>query len=30
VVSDGRIVGIIGRDTILRALQTRLQLGHFA
>lgn len=28
VVSDGQIVGIIGRDTILRALQTRLQLGH--
>lgn len=30
VVSDGQIVGIIGRDTILRALQTRLQLGHLA
>lgn len=28
VVSEGQIVGIIGRDTILRALQTRLQLGH--
>jgi len=30
VVSNGQIVGIIGRDTILRALQTRLQLGHLA
>lgn len=30
VVSQGQIVGIIGRDTILRALQTRLQLGHLA
>ena len=30
VVSDGQIVGIIGRDTIVRALQTRLQLGHLA
>jgi Zn-dependent protease/predicted transcriptional regulator len=30
VVSEGQIVGIIGRDTIVRALQTRLQLGHLA
>jgi Zn-dependent protease/predicted transcriptional regulator len=30
VISDGQIVGVIGRDTILRALQTRLQLGHLA
>jgi Zn-dependent protease/predicted transcriptional regulator len=30
VVSEGHIVGIIGRDTILRALQTRLQIGHLA
>jgi Zn-dependent protease/predicted transcriptional regulator len=30
VISEGQIVGIIGRDTILRALQTRLQLGHLA
>jgi Zn-dependent protease/predicted transcriptional regulator len=30
VVSDGQIVGIIGRDTIVRALQTRLQVGHIA
>jgi Zn-dependent protease/predicted transcriptional regulator len=30
VVSQGQIVGIIGRDTIVRALQTRLQLGHLA
>jgi Zn-dependent protease/predicted transcriptional regulator len=28
VVSDGHIVGMIARDSILRALQTRLQLGH--
>jgi Zn-dependent protease/predicted transcriptional regulator len=30
VISDGRIVGMIARDTILRVLQTRLQLGHLA
>lgn len=30
VVSDGHIVGMIGRDAILRVLQTRLQAGHFA
>jgi predicted transcriptional regulator len=30
VASDGRIVGMITRDTILRFLQTRLQLGRFA
>ncbi|MFZ3217644.1 MAG: site-2 protease family protein [Candidatus Acidiferrales bacterium] len=30
VVSDGTIVGMIARDTILRVLQTRLQLGHLA
>lgn len=30
VISDGQIVGMIGRDTILRALQTRLQIGHLA
>jgi Zn-dependent protease/predicted transcriptional regulator len=30
VISDGRIVGMIARDTILRLLQTRLQLGHLA
>ena len=30
VVSEGQIVGIIGRDTIVRALQTRLQMGHLA
>jgi Zn-dependent protease/predicted transcriptional regulator len=30
VVSEGQIVGIIGRDTIVRALQTRLQVGHLA
>jgi Zn-dependent protease len=29
VLSDGRIVGMIGRDTILRVLQTRLQAGQF-
>jgi len=28
VRSGDHIVGVIGRDTILRALQTRLQLGH--
>jgi predicted transcriptional regulator len=30
VISEGRIVGIIARDTILRAIQTRLQVGHLA
>src|SRR3984893_789806 len=30
VISEGRIVGMIARDTILRVLQTRLQLGHLA
>jgi Zn-dependent protease len=30
VISDGQIVGMIARDTILRVLQTRLQLGHLA
>ena len=30
VVSDGAIVGMIARDTILHVLQTRLQLGHLA
>src|SRR5579864_3247456 len=30
VISDGQIVGMIVRDTILRALQTRLQVGHLA
>ncbi|MGA7918688.1 MAG: site-2 protease family protein [Candidatus Acidiferrales bacterium] len=30
VVSDGQIVGMVARDTILRVLQTRLQLGHLA
>lgn len=30
VISDGQIVGMIARDTILRALQTRLQVGHLA
>jgi Zn-dependent protease/predicted transcriptional regulator len=30
VVSDGHIVGMIGRDTILSLLQTRLQAGHLA
>jgi Zn-dependent protease/CBS domain-containing protein len=28
VISDRHIVGMISRDTILRVLQTRLQLGH--
>ena len=30
VISEGNIVGMIARDTILRMLQTRLQLGHRA
>jgi Zn-dependent protease/predicted transcriptional regulator len=30
VVSDGHIIGVVARDTILRVLQTRLQLGHLA
>jgi Zn-dependent protease/predicted transcriptional regulator len=30
VISDGQIVGMIARDTILHALQTRLQVGHLA
>jgi Zn-dependent protease/predicted transcriptional regulator len=29
VLSNGRIIGMIGRDTILRVLQTRLQAGQF-
>jgi Zn-dependent protease/CBS domain-containing protein len=28
VISENHIVGMISRDTILRVLQTRLQLGH--
>lgn len=28
VVSQGQIIGMIGRDTVLRALQSRLQAGH--
>jgi Zn-dependent protease/predicted transcriptional regulator len=30
VISEGQIVGMIARDTILRMLQTRLQVGHLA
>jgi len=30
VVSENHIVGMIGRDAILRVLQTRLQAGHLA
>lgn len=30
VVSEGHIVGMIARDTILRVLQTRLHAGHLA
>ncbi len=30
VISEGRIVGLIGRDAILRAIQTRLQMHHLA
>ncbi|MFY9753492.1 MAG: site-2 protease family protein [Candidatus Acidiferrales bacterium] len=30
VISDGSIVGMIARDTILKVLQTRLQVGHLA
>jgi len=30
VVSDGRVVGMIGRDAILRVLQARIQTGHLA
>jgi len=30
VVSENHIVGLIGRDAILRVLQTRLQAGHLA
>lgn len=29
VISGGHIIGMIGRDTILRVLQTRLQAGQF-
>ena len=29
VLSEGHIIGMIGRDTILRVLQTRLQAGQF-
>jgi Zn-dependent protease/predicted transcriptional regulator len=30
VLEDGRVVGMIARDSILRALQARLQVGHLA
>jgi predicted transcriptional regulator len=30
IVSGSHIVGMIGRDAILRILQTRLQAGHLA
>ncbi|HXQ25195.1 MAG TPA: site-2 protease family protein [Candidatus Acidoferrales bacterium] len=30
VVSDGRVIGMIGRDAILRVLQARLQTGRLA
>jgi Zn-dependent protease/predicted transcriptional regulator len=30
VISDGHILGMISRDSILRVLQTRLQVGHLA
>lgn len=30
VVDDGHIVGMIGRDSILRVLQTRIQAAHMA
>jgi len=30
IISDQHIVGMIGRDAILRVLQTRLQAGHLA
>ena len=30
VLSGGHIIGMIGRDTILRVLQTRLQAGQFS
>jgi predicted transcriptional regulator len=30
VISEGQIVGMIARDTILSMLQTRLQIGHLA
>ena len=30
VLEDGRVVGMIARDSILRVLQTRIQVGHLA
>ena len=30
VLDDGRVVGMIARDSILRVLQARLQIGHLA
>jgi CBS domain-containing protein len=30
VIEEGRVVGMIARDSILRVLQTRLQMGHLA
>ncbi|MGH9748009.1 MAG: site-2 protease family protein [Candidatus Acidiferrales bacterium] len=30
VISEGRIVGMVGLDDILRVLHTRLQMGHLA
>jgi predicted transcriptional regulator len=28
ILAEGRIIGMIGRETILRVLHTRLQIGH--
>jgi len=30
VIADGNVVGIVTRDSILRVLQTRSELGSFA
>lgn len=30
VLDDGRVVGVIARDSILRVVQTRLHIGHLA
>jgi predicted transcriptional regulator len=30
VLEDGRVVGMIARDSILRVLQTRIQVSHLA
>jgi len=30
ILAEGRIIGMVGRETILQVLHTRLQIGHLA